>query len=329
MARIPFQKPKSIEWEIMSDRYGRLTAEPFEKGYALTVGHSLRRTLLSIVAGAAVQWVRIEGATDLRLPRLPGVEEDTEHLLLNLKKLAVNVPSGEPLVARLDARGPKPVTGADVSEGTSLEVLNPELPLATLNENATLAIELGIGIGRGYVAADRHPSGSVPPGAVALDTAYSPIQRVAYEVEPARLGKITDYEKLVMEIWTNGAVSPDEALMRAAAHMREHFVHLAATARPEDDEEVDAAAEGFLQDSLAKVLDELPLPARAINALKNAEILTVADLVQKTDEDLEQVKNMGDKSIEEIKTALAGLGLSLGMRIDPTLLGALQRGGSS
>jgi DNA-directed RNA polymerase subunit alpha len=327
MARIPFQKPKSIEWEILSDRYGRLIAEPFEKGYALTVGYSLRRTLLSIVPGAAVRWARIEGVSD-PAARIPGVEEDTEHVLLNLKKLAVNVPSGEELTARLDAQGPKPVTGADVSEGTSLEVLNPELHLATLGEGATLGIELGIGIGRGYVAADRHPAGAVPPGAILLDTAYSPIQRVAYEVEPARLGKITDYEKLVIEIWTNGAVSPDEALARAAAQMREHFLPLAATARPEDDEEVEAAAEGFLQESLARVLEELPLPARAINALKNEEILTVADLVQKTDQDLQQVKNLGDKSIEDIKTALAGLGLSLGMRIDPNLLGALGRGGA-
>jgi DNA-directed RNA polymerase subunit alpha len=327
MARIPFPKPKNIEWEILSDRYGRLTAEPFEKGYALTVGHSLRRTLLSIVAGAAVQWVRIAGVSD-RDARIPGVEEETEHVLLNLKKLAVNVPSGETLTARLDAQGPKDVTGADVSEGTELEVLNPELHIATLAGGATLAIELGIGIGRGYVAAERQVNGALPAGAIPLDTAYSPIQRVAYEMEPARLGKITDYEKLVLEIWTNGAVSPDEALARAATHMRQHFSLLAPTARPEDDDEVEAGSEGFLQESLAKVLEELPLPARAINALKNAEILTVADLVQKTDADLEQVKNLGDKSIDEIKTALAGFGLSLGMRIDPNLLGALGQGGS-
>ena len=325
MARTPFQKPKTIEWEILSDRYGRLTAEPFEKGYALTVGHSLRRTLLSIVAGAAVQWARIEGVTD-RAQRIPGVAEETDDVLLNLKKLAVNVPSGETITARLDAGGPKQVTGADVSEGTALEVLNPELHLATLGEGATLGIELGIGVGRGYVAAVRQ-SGA-PADAFPLDTAYSPIQRVAYEVEPARLGKITDYEKLVIEIWTNGAVSPDEALSRAAAHMRQHFSLLAPADRSDDDDEVEAEAEGFLQESLARPLEELPLPARAINALKNADILTVVDLVQKTDEDLGQVKNLGDKSIEEIKSALAGLGLSVGMRIDPNLLGALERGGS-
>jgi DNA-directed RNA polymerase subunit alpha len=151
---------------------------------------------------------------------------------------------------------------------------------------------------------------------------------VSYGVENARLGKITDYERLIVEIWTNGAVSPDEALTRAAAHMRDQFALLAPEGRPEEDEEIEASGEGFLQESLSKTLEELPLPARAINALRNAEIVTVADLVQKIDEDLEQVKNLGTKSIDEIKTALAGLGLSLGMRIDPNVLGALGRGGT-
>jgi DNA-directed RNA polymerase subunit alpha len=326
MARIPFQKPKTIEWQILSDRYGRLVAEPFEKGYALTVGNSLRRTLLSIIPGAAVTWARVKGIKDVETP-LPGVAESTQDVLLNLKKLAVNVPSGESMETRLEARGPKAVTGADVSEATGVEVLNPELHIATLEAGATLAIDLGIGVGRGYVAADRHAAGSVPAGAIALDAAFSPIQRVSYNVENARLGKITDYDRLVVEVWTNGAVSPDEALTRAATHMRDQFALLAPEGGEEEEEEVEGAGEGSLQDTLAKPLDDLPLPARAINALKNSEILVVADLVQKTDADLEQVKNLGDKSIEEIKTALAALGLSLGMRIDPNLLGALGRGG--
>ncbi|MCI0549283.1 MAG: DNA-directed RNA polymerase subunit alpha [Candidatus Rokubacteria bacterium] len=328
MARIPFQKPKNIEWEILSDRYGRLVAEPFEKGYALTVGHSLRRTLLAIVPGAAVTWVRIAGVANPEV-RIPGVAEETVEVLLNLKKLAVNVPAGEPLTTRLDATGPRVVTGADVLEGTGIETLNPEVHLATLEAGARLEVELGIGIGHGYVSADHHPAGSIPAGAIALDAAYSPIQRVAYEVEAARLGKITDYEKLVLEIWTNGAVSPEEVLTRAASHMRDHFSHLAPAGRDEDEEAAEVSSEVFLAESLGKPLEELALPARAVNALKNAELHTVADLVQKTPEDLESVKNLGDKSIEEIKTVLAALGLSLGMRIDPTLLGALERGGMS
>ena len=327
MARTPFQKPKSIQWEILSDRYGRLVAEPFEKGYALTVGHSLRRTLLAIVPGSAVTWARIPGVKDLG-SQIPGVQEDTTDVLLNVKKLAVSVPSGEPTLTRLEATGPRQVTAADVSEASGVEVLNPEIHIATLAAGATLVIELGIGAGRGYVAADRHPAGAIPGGAIAVDSAYSPIQRVSYGVENARLGKVTDYEKLILEIWTNGAVSPDDALSRAARHLQSHFSHLAPEGREEEEEEVEATGEGFLQESLAKPLEELPLPARAINALKNHEILMVADLVQKTDEDLESVKNLGSKSIEEIKTALAALGLSLGMRIDPNLLGALGRGGT-
>jgi DNA-directed RNA polymerase subunit alpha len=326
MARIPFQKPRTIQWEILSDRYGRLVAEPFEKGYAQTIGHSLRRTLLSIIPGSAVTWVRITGVREPGTP-IPGVQENTVDVLLNLKKLAVNVPSGEPMETRLDATGPKEVTGADVSEATGVEVLNPELHIATLEGGASLSVELGIGVSRGYIAADKHPASTIPPGAIAMDGAFSPIQRVSYTVENARLGKVTDYEKLILEVWTNGAVSPDEALVRAATHMRDHFTPLVPERREEEEEEVEAAGEGFLQESLAKPLEELPLPARAINALKNAEITVVADLVQKTDQDLENVKNLGSKSIDEIKTALAALGLSLGMRIDPNLLGALGRGG--
>jgi len=302
-------------------------AEPFEKGYAQTVGHSLRRTLLSIIPGSAVTWVRIAGVKDA-VARIPGVQEDTMDVLLNLKKLAVNVPSSEPMETRLDATGPKEVTGADVSEATGVEVLNPELHIATLESGASLSVELGIGVSRGYTAAGNHPAGAIPPDAIPMDAAFSPIQRVSYTVENARLGKIIDYEKLILEVWTNGAVSPDEALVRAATHMRDHFSPLVPERSAEDEEEVGVAGEGFLQESLAKPLEELPLPARAINALKNAEIAVVADLVQKTDQDLESVKNLGSKSIEEIKTALAALGLSLGMRIDPDLLGALGRGGA-
>src|SRR5215471_8104710 len=265
--------------------------------------------------------------TDPEAP-LPGVAESTQDVLLNLKKLAVNVPSGEAMVTRLDATGPRAVTGADVSEATGVEVLNPEIPIATLAAGASLSIELGIGVGRGYISADRHPAGTLPAGAMALDAAFSPIQRVSYNVENARLGKITDYDRLVVEVWTNGAVSPDEALTKAAAHMRDQFALLAPEGGEEEEEEVEGAEEGSMQDSLSKSLDDLPLPARAINALKNAELLVVADLVQKTDADLEQVKNLGDKSIDEIKTALAALGLSLGMRIDPNLLGTLGRGGT-
>ncbi|MEK6529557.1 MAG: DNA-directed RNA polymerase subunit alpha [candidate division NC10 bacterium] len=323
MPRIPFQKPKKIDWEDLTDRYGRLVAEPFEKGYALTVGNSLRRTLLAIIPGAAVAWVKIQGVKD-PLTRVPGVKEETVDVLLNVKKLAVHVPSGEPAVVRVEAKGPKEVTGADVAQG-GVEVLNPDLHLATLEPGGQLTLELGVQVGRGYMAADKHPAGTVPAGAIPLDAAFTPIERVSYNVEMSRLGKITDYEKLVLELWTNGAITPEEAIARAATHLRDHFTLLAAEA-PEE-EEAQAGGEDFLRDTLAKSLEELPLPVRAVNALKNAEILTVLDLVQKTEAEVEKVKNLGEKSLEEIKAALAALGLSLGMRIDPSLAGAVARGG--
>jgi DNA-directed RNA polymerase subunit alpha len=254
------------------------------------------------------------------------VVESTVDVLLNLKKLAIQSPSGEPHVLRLQFQGPKLVTGADLPE-IDVEIVNPELPLFTI-ERGAVSMELGIGVGRGYEAADRKRQQAMPAGAIALDAAYSPITRVAYNVEMSRLGKITDYEKLVVEIWTNGAVSPDDALTRAATYLKEHFTPLRAGTRDDDDEAGIASGEEFLREALGKPIDELPLPSRAINALKNSDIHVVADLAQKTEDELAQVKNLGEKSIDEIKTALAALGLSLGLRIDPNVLGALAgRGG--
>ena len=325
MPRIPFQKPKKIEWEILSDRYGRLVAEPFEKGYALTVGNSLRRTLLAIVPGAAVSWVRIDGVRSAET-KISGVKESTVDVLLNLKKLAIQVPSGEPKVLRMEVSGPKTVTGADVPE-TDVEIVNPEIHLFTIESATRVTLELGVGMGRGYEATD-HASGAVPAGALGLDAAYSPITRVVYNVEMSRLGKITDYEKLVIEVWTNGSVSPDDAFARASTYLKDHFHPLAAGVPHEDEEAEAEGGDAFLRDALAKTLEELALPARAINALKNAELNLVVDLVQKNEADLEHVKNLGEKSIDEIKAALASLGLSLGMRIDPNVLGALNRTGT-
>jgi len=323
MPGILFQKPKKIEWETLTGRYGRLTAEPFEKGYALTVGNSLRRTLLAIIPGAAVAWVKVFGVRD-QLAHVPGVKEDTTDILLNVRKLALHVPGNEPLTVRLDVKGPREVTGAGLAEHPGLKVLNPELRLASVEKGGQLSLEIGVHVGRGYVAADRHPQGVVPAGALPLDAAFSPITRVTYTVEMSRLGKITDYEKLVIEIWTNGAVTPDEALTRSATHLRDHFSLLAPEFSSEEEPEEGA---NFLKEALARDLEELPLPTRAVNALKHANIATVADLVQQTEAEVEKVKNLGEKSLEEIKAVLAGLGLSLGMRIDPAVLSAVGRGG--
>jgi DNA-directed RNA polymerase subunit alpha len=323
MPRIPFQKPRKVEWEILTERYGRLVAEPFEKGYALTVGHAMRQTLLRVVQGAAVSWVKIDGIRNPETP-IPGVVERTQDVLLNLRRLAIQVPSGEPCTVRLELEGPRRVTGADIPE-TGFEIVNSELHLFTLEAGARVGLELGIDIGRGYQTADT--KAGLPPGALPVDSAFSPVTRVAYHVEMSRLGKITDYEKLVLEIWTNGAASPEDALERAAAVLKAHVSPLAIRA-PEDEAEGEApGAEPFLRQALARPLEELPLPARALNALKSADLHLVVDLVQKTEAELEAVKNLGEKSLEEIKSALAALGLSLGMRIDPGVLAALGRGG--
>ena len=323
MPRIPFQKPKKVEWEILSEQYGRLVAEPFEKGYALTTGHSLRRTLLAVVSGAAVSWIKIDGVKNIE-GKIPGVKETTVDVLLNFRKLAVQVPAGEPRTIKMELQGPRQVTGADVPE-TDVEIINPELHLFTIEDKSRVTMELGVGIGRGYEMSER--TTGVPAGALAVDSAYSPITRVSYNVEMSRLGKITDYEKLVVEIWTNGSVGPEDALNRAATYLRDHFAPL--TARPPDDDGDGTDGEAYLREALGKPLEELPLPARAVNALKAADLHLVVDLAQKTEGDLEHVKNLGEKSIDEIKTALASLGLSLGMRIDPNVLGALGRGATT
>jgi DNA-directed RNA polymerase subunit alpha len=238
MPRLMFQRPRRIEWEELGPRFGRMVAEPFEKGYALTVGNSLRRVLLSIIPGPAITWAKIEGAP-AGDGRLPGVREDVTSILMSLKKLVVRVPGDKPMTVRLDVAGPKAVTAAELTSA-GIEVLDPELLLATLEANGRLVLELGVRVGRGYVSADRHTE-RPPSGAVALDAAFSPIRRVNYAVEMSRLGKITDYEKLVVEIWTNGTVGPDQALLRASALLREHFdLFTPAGAEEEDD---DAPAE--------------------------------------------------------------------------------------
>jgi DNA-directed RNA polymerase subunit alpha len=302
---------------MLSPQFGRLVAEPFEKGYALTVGHSLRRVLLSIIPGAAVAWVKIGGVTS-PTAEIPGVQETTSDVLLNLKKLMVHLPEGAPATIQMEAKGPKEITGADFSTSPAVQILTPDLHVATLAKATKLHMELGILIGRGYVSANKH-EGAIPAGAIPLDAAFSPIQRVNYSVEMSRLGKITDYEKLILEISTTGGITPDQALTRASEILRSHFVPLVAQT-PEASEGRETDEEPTLKELLLKDLEELHLPARALSALKKAEIVTVSDLVQKTVEELLEVKNLGQKSLDELKTLLSGLGLSLGMRIDPSIL---------
>lgn len=225
MAKATFQRPRRIEWEILTPRYGRLVAEPFEKGYALTVGNSLRRTLLSALPGAAIAWAKVEG----------GAKEGATDLLLNLKKIAVRLSHDQPKTVRLEAKGAKTVTAGDLGGDAEVEILNPELSLVHLEKGNKLALQVGIRTGRSYVSAERH--GDIPAGAVPLDAAFSPVQRVNYTVEMSRLGKIIDYEKLVVEIWTNGGITPDDALIRASQLLRDHFDLFAPEGAEEEEDE--------------------------------------------------------------------------------------------
>lgn len=239
MPRLTFQRPRRIEWEELTPRYGRMVAEPFEKGYALTVGHSLRRVLLSAIRGAALAWVRFDGVP-LDALRLPGVQEDRLTVALNLKRVVVRLADDRPGSLRLDVRGPRAVVAGDLA-GPGVEVLNPELPLATLDAGGRLALEAGARFGRSYVSVERHEE-PVPAGATALDAAFSPILRVNFVVEMSRLGKITDYEKLVVEVSTNGTLAPDQALLRAARLLRDHFDLFTPAGAEEEDEEPPTAS---------------------------------------------------------------------------------------
>jgi DNA-directed RNA polymerase subunit alpha len=240
MPHLMFQRPRRIEWEELSPTFGRMAAEPFEKGYALTVGNSLRRVLLSAIPGAAVTWVRFSGASP-DAGRVPGVQEDLVNLTLNLKKLVVRVTGeAESGTAALDVRGPAAVTGADL-RGEGVEVLSPGLHLATVDAGGRLALEVGVRAGRGYTSAEAHADGA-PAGALGLDAAFSPIRRVNYLVEMSRLGNITDYEKLVVEITTDGSIAPDQAFLQASKLLRDHFDLFTPAGAEEEDDDPSAAS---------------------------------------------------------------------------------------
>jgi DNA-directed RNA polymerase subunit alpha len=240
MPRLMFQRPRRIEWEELGSVFGRMVAEPFEKGYALTVGNSLRRVLLSAIPGAAVVWARIEGVTE-PVGKLPKVAEDVPTLLLNLKKVVPRLAESTGATARVAASGPRAVVAGDLA-GSGVEILNPEWLIATLESGGRLALEVGVQPGRGYVSAERHGQ-PAPPGAFPLDAAFSPIRRVNYAVEMSRLGNITDYEKLVVEVTTDGSIGPEQALLRASKLLRDHFdLFTPAGADEEDDEPTPAAA---------------------------------------------------------------------------------------
>ena len=311
-----FEKPRIEIAEISEDkRYGRFVVEPLERGYGTTLGNSLRRIMLSSLPGAAVSQIKIDGVLH-EFSSIPGVKEDVTEIIMNIKNLAIrnNSSSNEPKTAILEFEGEGVVTAADIRVDQDIEILNPETKIATLNggANSKLYMELTITKGRGYVGADKNKNEELPIGVIAVDSIYTPIERVNMTVQNTRVGQVTDYDKLTLDVYTNGTLGPDEAVSLAAKVLSEHlaqFINLSESAR-EVSVMIDKEPEGTAK-ALDMNIDELELSVRSYNCLKRAGINTVAELINKTPDEMMKVRNLGRKSLEEVLAKLKELGLQL------------------
>jgi DNA-directed RNA polymerase subunit alpha len=333
-----FQLPDKIRFdeETLSSTYGKLIVEPLERGFGTTIGNSLRRVLLSSLEGAAITAVKLSGALH-EFSAINGVKDDVINIILNLKKLRMKFHGEGSKIGSFHVKGPGPVTGADLQVDSSIEVLNPELPLATLDKGAVFEAEVYIRKGKGYVSSELNKE-DLPVEMIAVDAVFTPLRKVNFWVEKTRVGRETDYDRLIMEIWTDGSITPEKAVSQAASIVIEHmdlFVF------EEEQEDIPVSEEGgvvhlegkaipaSLNDNLFKNVDELELSVRSYNCLKNANIKTIIELVQKTEPEMLKTKNFGRKSLNEIKEILGKMGLHLGMKIDVDNLSkeAVQTGG--
>jgi DNA-directed RNA polymerase subunit alpha len=311
-----FQKPKKLDYdpETLTPNYGRFIAQPFERGFGTTIGNALRRVLLSSIEGAAITAVRVEGVLH-EFSSLQGVVEDMTDVVLNIKQVPFKLHGSGPKTLYLEKKGPGVVTAADFEQDPDVEILDPTAHIATLSKEGSLKLEARLKRGRGYQVADRNADTDLPLGYIPIDSIHSPVRRVNYHVEGARVGQMTDYDKLVLEVWTNGAVSPQEAISLAAELLGDHLrIFSAFETRLEEREDVAAPeVDPRLAEMLSKPIEELDLSVRSANCLKNANIRTLGDLVQRTEREMLSTKNFGRKSLDEIKDVLASLGLSFGM----------------
>ncbi len=332
LKRKGFQLPDKIRFdeETLTGIYGKLIVEPLERGFGTTVGSALRRVLLSSVEGAAITAIKIQGALH-EFSKIDGIKEDVIDIILNMKKLRFKVYSDGKKIATIKVKGPKDVTGSDIQGDASFEVLNPEQIIATLDKNTLFEAELHIKKGKGYVPSELNKEEDLPVNMIAVDSVFTPVRKVNFTVEKARVGRATDYDRLVMEIWTDGSIAPEEAVSQAASIIIKHMeLFLLGEEKDEgevssllEDSEMQSSSENpVFNSNLLKSVDELELSVRANNCLKNANIKTIADLVQKTEHEMLKTKNFGRKSLNEIKEILHSMGLRLGMRVD---LGALNR----
>ncbi len=313
-----FQRPKRVEVdrETLSQTYGRFTAQPFERGFATTVGNAMRRCLLSSIEGAAITAVQIEGVLH-EFASIPGVVEDVTDIILNLKQIPILLHSEDVKFISLDAGGAGAVTASQLTSDPQVEICDPEVHIATLNEEGRFKLQAQVAKGRGYVSAEKNFDESMGIGWIPVDSVHSPIKRVNYKVGSARVGRATDYERLVLEIWTNGTVTPEEALSLASTMLKDHltiFIESEATlgeealaGEPAEKTELDAL--------LSKKIDDLDLSVRSANCLKNANIHTLRDLVARTEKQMLETKNFGRKSLEEVQEILGEHGLSFGMEV--------------
>jgi DNA-directed RNA polymerase subunit alpha len=325
------QLPTRHDWNATETVYGKIVIEPFEPGFALTVGIAYRRVLLSAIHGAAPTWVKIENVLH-EFSHLPGVQEDTLDIMMNLRKVTFALHVNRPKILRLKSQGTRAVKAGDFEPDADVQVLTPDVTLATLDKDGMLEMEVCIERGRGYVSAEKREPEALPINAILLDADFSPVKRVNFHVEPISAGKAGDTpspERLVLEVWTDGSVTPQAAVGEASRILQDHFNLLTdfpelVTQEEEDAERGETRPGAELNDNLFRNVDELELSVRASNCLKTANIRTIADLVQKTEAELLKTKNFGKKSLNEIKTILGEMGLSLGMRLDPEELERLR-----
>jgi DNA-directed RNA polymerase subunit alpha len=316
---IGFQRPKRLacETETATGRYAKFFAQPFERGFGTTIGNCLRRALLSSIEGAAITAVKIEGVLH-EFSSIPGVVEDATDIILNLKRIPFKLHGAGPKTLRVERSVPGEMLSGEIETDAEVEILDPNVHIATISEGGSLVIEMRLKRGRGYVSAERNFDEDLAVGYIPIDSVHSPVKKVNYTVESARLGQDTDYDKLTMEVWTNGSVKPENAVGLAAKLIKDHMqIFISFEEEPElaeaDSEE---AARMTFNENLDRSVDELELSVRSYNCLKNADIRTIRELVQKSEPDMLKTKNFGRKSLNEIKEILSSMGLHLGMKFD-------------
>ncbi len=312
-------RPKrlEVEKETLTPFYGKFTAEPFERGFGITIGNCLRRILLSSLQGGAITSLKVDGVLH-EFSTVPGTKEDITEIILNLKEVRLKLHTEGPKTIRVKAEGPRVLKAGDMLTGDAVEILNPDHYIATLSRDGKLSMEMVVKTGRGYVSAERNKEEGQPIGTIPMDAIFSPIKKVNYTVTNARVGQITDYDKLILEVWTDGSLTPEEAVAHAAKILKDQlsiFVTFEEEEEemsyPEDEEQKEAFNENLLRS-----VDELELSVRSANCLKHANIKLIGDLVQKTEAEILATKNFGRKSLNEIKEILTEMGLNLGMKLD-------------